>query len=77
PGVADGIMRVWVDGRLVMERQKIKLRNVDQLRIETVWINVYHGGVAKSPQDQHLYIDNVVVARKYIGPLAVKPSIGK
>lgn len=77
PGLADGMMRVWVDGRLVMERQNIRLRTVDQLRIETVWLNVYHGGVAKSPQDQHLYVDNVVVARNYIGPLAVKPSISK
>lgn len=33
-------------------------------------MNVYHGGMALSPSDQHLFIDNVVVARKYIGPMA-------
>ena len=32
-------------------------------------MNVYHGGTAVSPYDQHLYIDNVVVARQYIGPM--------
>ncbi|MEF8717666.1 MAG: hypothetical protein V5B35_03045 [Candidatus Accumulibacter necessarius] len=69
PGMADGELRVWVDGRLVVERQNIRLRNVDQLRIETVWLDVYHGGVARSPYDQHLYVDNVVVARRYIGPM--------
>lgn len=70
PGVSDGSMRVWVDGRLAMERSKIRLRNVDRLRIEAVWLNAYHGGAETSPYDQHFYIDNVVVARRYIGPLA-------
>ncbi len=70
PGVSDGSMRVWVDGRLSMERTKIRLRNVDRLRIETVWLNAYHGGAETSPHDQHFYIDNVVVARRYIGPMA-------
>lgn len=69
PGLSDGNMRVWVDGRLVMDRTKIRLRNVDRLRIETVWLNTYHGGAEVSPHDQHLYFDNVVVARNYIGPM--------
>jgi len=70
PGVSDGSMRVWVDGRLSMEQSRIRLRNVDRLRIEAVWLNAYHGGAEISPHDQHFYIDNVVVARRYIGPLA-------
>lgn len=77
PGVSDGSMRVWVDGRLAMERSKIRMRNVDRLRIEAVWLNAYHGGAETSPYDQHFYIDNVVVARSYIGPIggpAVKPA---
>ena len=69
PGVSDGVMRVWVDGRLAMERTKIRMRNVDRLHIETVWLNAYHGGAETSPHDQHFYIDNVVVARRYIGPI--------
>jgi hypothetical protein len=55
-----------------MERSESRMRDVDHLRIETVWLNAYHGGAEKSPQDQHLYIDNVVVARRYIGPMAGK-----
>lgn len=70
PGATDGILRVWVNGRLTMERQNIRLRTTDRIRIETVWLDVYHGGVALSPYDQHLYFDNIVVARRYIGPLA-------
>ncbi len=69
PNAADGLFRVWVDGRLVMERQNVRLRTVEQVRIETVWLNVYHGGTAPSPYDQHVYFDNVVVARRYIGPM--------
>jgi len=74
PGAADGLFRVWVDGRLVMERQQLRIRTVARLRIEMVWMNIFHGGVARSPYDQHLYIDNVVVARRYIGPLATPPG---
>jgi hypothetical protein len=42
---------------------------VDTLKIEQIWMNVYHGGTTPSPRDQHLYVDNVVVAKKYIGPM--------
>ena len=33
-------------------------------------MNVYHEGSTPSPYDQRLFIDNVVVARRYIGPMA-------
>lgn len=74
PGAADGELRVWVDGRLVMERNNVRLRTVDRLHIENVWLDVYHGGLAPSPYDQHLYIDNVVVARRYVGPMAARSA---
>jgi len=31
--------------------------------------DVYHGGTIASPCDQHLFIDNVVIAKAYIGPM--------
>ena len=37
-------------------------------------MNVYHGGKAVSPYDQHLFIDHVVVAGGYIGPLPSPPG---
>lgn len=70
PNASDGILQVWLDGRQIVERKNIRYRSVDRLHIEDVWINVYHGGVAVSPHDQHVFIDNVVVARNYIGPMA-------
>ena len=69
PGEHDGIIRAWVDGRPAFEKTDIMFRTVDTLKIEDIWMNVYHGGTAVSPYDQHLYIDNVVVARQYIGPM--------
>jgi len=33
-------------------------------------MNVYHGGTDVPPADIHLYIDNVVIARSPIGPMA-------
>ena len=32
-------------------------------------MNVYHGGTSPAASDMHLYIDNVVIARRYIGPM--------
>lgn len=69
PGMSDGSLKVWVDGRLAMERSNIRMRTVDRFRIEAVWINAYHGGAETSPYDQHIFVDNVVVARRYIGPM--------
>lgn len=43
-------------------------RTVPKIKIESMWMNVYHGGTADAPTDLTLYIDNVVVARRYIGP---------
>jgi hypothetical protein len=67
PGQRDGLMQVWVDGRPVLDRRDVRFRDVDELRIDTIWMNVYHGGTAVSPADQHLYVDSVVVARRPVG----------
>lgn len=69
PGKNDGILRGWVDGRLAFEKKDVRMRDVAELKIETIWINIYHGGTWPSPSEDHLYIDNVVIAKKYIGPM--------
>ncbi len=72
PGKKDGVLRAWIDGRIAFEKEDIRFRHVANLKIEQVWMNVYHGGKKPSPKDQHLFIDNVVIAKKYIGPLKPK-----
>ena len=71
PGNKDGVFRAWIDGRQVLEKTGLSFRHVPDLKIESVWLNVYHGGSSPAPQDMTLYIDNVVIAKSYIGP--VKP----
>ena len=41
-------------------------------------MNVYHGGTSPVTENMDLYFDNVVIARKYIGPAfpAEMPSKG-
>lgn len=70
PGQNDGIIKAWIDGRLAFEKTDIRFRDITDLKIEQIWMNVYHGGGRDSPYDQHLYFDNVVIATSYIGPIA-------
>ena len=69
PGQNDGIIRGWVDGRLAYERTNWRWRDIDSLHVEQIWMNIYHGGTAVPPTDLHLYIDHVVIADAYIGPM--------
>ncbi len=72
PSMKNGVLRAWVDGRLAFEKTDIRFRANDQLKIEQVWMNVYHGGSRPSPYDQHLFIDHVVIAKNYIGMMGEK-----
>ena len=69
PGANDGILRAWVDGEPAFEKTDIRMRDVDTLKIEAVWLNVYLGGTWSAKSDHHLYIDNVVISNNYIGPM--------
>lgn len=70
PNQRDGVLRGWVDGELVFEKTDVKMRTVDSLKIETVWINLYHGGTWTAKQNHHLYVDDVVISKRPIGPIA-------
>jgi hypothetical protein len=68
PGQSDGVLRVWIDGALAFSKKDIRFRDSAALKVESVWLNVYHGGIEKADRDLTLYIDNLVIARRYIGP---------
>jgi Polysaccharide lyase 14/Disaggregatase related repeat len=70
PGENDGIIKAWIDGRPAYESTNWRFRDVDSLKIEQIWMNIYHGGTAVPPENIHLYIDNVVIAKSYIGPMS-------
>ncbi len=64
-GRNDGVLRGWIDGRLAFEKTDLRFRDVASLKIENIWMNVYHGGATPVPnQDIHLYLDNVVISRE-------------
>ncbi|MBE0537836.1 MAG: hypothetical protein IH624_19420 [Phycisphaerae bacterium] len=69
PGQNDGILRAWVDGQPAFETTDLRMRDVETLKIEAVWLNLYLGGTWTAKSDHHLYIDNVVIAGAYIGPM--------
>nr|WP_159098138.1 hypothetical protein [Parazoarcus communis] len=70
PGKNDGVMRAWVDGILAFEKVDLRYRDLADLKIEMLWMNVYHGGTRPPNEDLALFIDNLVIAREYIGPLS-------
>jgi hypothetical protein len=69
PGKRNGLLEAWVDDELAFTRSDIAFRSVSTLKIEEVWMNVYHGGKAPSPTDQYLFIDEIAVSRTRLGPL--------
>lgn len=70
PAQRDGLLRAWIDGVMAFDKQDVYLRDIPSIRIEKIWMNVYHGGTTKAAEDLHLYIDNVVIARRPIGCVA-------
>ena len=73
PGQNNGILETWIDGRLAYRQSNWRWRDTNSLKIEQVWLNVFHGGSAVPDRDISVYLDNVVVASRYIGPIAGGP----
>ena len=72
PGKEDGEVRLWVNGKLVSEYTDLPLRDANHadLKLNMVFLAPYfHPG---SPKDQTHWADAIVVATKYIGPVAGK-----
>lgn len=70
PGKNDGIIKSWIDGIPAYEKNDIQFRgvNADHIKIDRVWMNIYHGGKAAIEQTSYAFIDNVVIAKNYVGP---------
>jgi len=44
PGVSDGVIRVWLDGRLVVDQPGIRFRDVVTLGITGIYFDTFFGG---------------------------------
>ncbi|GGD75225.1 polysaccharide lyase [Lacimicrobium alkaliphilum] len=69
PGQSDGLLEVWVDGVQILHKTDLMFRKTDELKIEKIWFNFYFGGVDKPKYPFDMYIDNIVIASEYIGPV--------
>jgi hypothetical protein len=67
PSENDGVLRVWINGILVYNKTDIRLTDDENLPIESVWLNVYHGGISKAHKDISLYIDELIIAHNFMG----------
>ena len=74
PDKADGKQAMWVDGKLIGEFTAIRWRNDLDLKVNCFWLQHYgydDGDPTKQywKDGQSVWFDDVVVARRYIGPM--------
>ena len=62
PGKKNGVLKTWVDDQLVFEKHDIRMRTIERLKIESIWINFYYGGSWAAPSDMHVYLDEITIS---------------
>jgi hypothetical protein len=76
PGRKNGQLLTWLDGKLVGHVEKLRFRDIEDVKIQRFAVQDYFGGgeyMYTSPKDQRIYIDNLVISRKPIGCLVLNP----
>ena len=68
PGLSDGVVRVWVDGSLVISSTTVNIRGSKTTRIARVQPGRQVDRAQFLPVDEYRYWDDVIVADAYIGP---------
>jgi hypothetical protein len=68
-GMSDGEQRLWIDGRLAIEQTGMLWRKNDDMVINNVMQPTYTHTPPQPGHKRSLWLDNLVVARRYIGPL--------
>jgi hypothetical protein len=70
---ADGIVRGWFDGKLVIERTDVVLRSTDfpKMKFNQFLLTPYFGA-GLLPQAQTLWVDELAVGTKRLGPVEGK-----
>jgi hypothetical protein len=68
----DGIEELWIDGKLSTRVEGIRYRKVPHLHITFISLETYYHRLPKEFDMRNpikVYLDNVVIASKYIGPI--------
>jgi hypothetical protein len=72
PSRADGSVKVWLDGRQVLDEGGLRFRTVGDLRIEGVLFSTFFGGSDRTwatPRDTHVDFAAFAVGSRYLGPI--------
>jgi hypothetical protein len=69
PGFSNGEARLWQDGVLISRVTHMRYRDIPELVPTSVHLNL-HRTTENFPQTMVRYADNIVIARRYIGPVA-------
>lgn len=69
PGEADGWVRGWVDGEVGLDKRDVRYRRTGEshLGVQTMWMDLYHGGGDPSAADNEVRIDSLAVGPQRIG----------
>lgn len=66
---ADGLVEMWIDGKLVFGKYNIKHFNAANAHDGTNIFELQHIYGTRSSADQPTFMDNIVIADSYIGPV--------
>jgi hypothetical protein len=70
PGLRDGRIALWLDGKLIADFKNLRLRDIPSLTIDRFGLSLHIRSNTKA--ETRKWYDNVVAATSYIGP-TVKP----
>ncbi len=68
PGLRDGRITLWLDGKQIADFGNLRFRDIDTLKMDRFNLSL-HAGQNPSAETKKYY-DNVVAAKSYIGPMA-------
>lgn len=74
-GTSDGIEELWIDGKLTIRKEGVRFRRFPHLRITFFSLETYYHGLPQEYDPDNpieVYFDNVVIAKKYVGPLNIR-----
>ena len=72
PGERDGTFRVWLDGRMVLNREDIQFRNIPDLAIDRFFFSTFFGGgdAWRSSKEETIFFDDfkITIPRQRLVP---------
>ena len=68
-GESDGVLEGYVDGQQAFAANNLRFRRASesQLKVKTLWFDVYYGGNGTSPRNNEIYFDSLAAGPTRIG----------